>query len=441
MRHIKIICIILLLVCLIGCQNIETSEPVTLTINYPSSDIFYKRFGHAFEQKYPHISIRVVHSELNEISSNDLPDIVFLTKEPKYKELSGAGYLSELNYYIQRDHLDLDRLSANIVNILSLKANNKLYGLSPTFDSTALYYNIDLFERYGVPFPENNMSWEELFQLAMRFPSVKDDGSKLYGFTTMYYNYIPFSTLLRIGQTEGLSFINPDDLKVNINTEDWRKNAEFVIEAFKQGAVYNISEGQGEFSYPPILTGDSAMELGSYSTAYNFEIYANNNQMDPIHWGVVTAPVDSDFPNYSDFYKVNEIFGISDSSPYKDEAWEFIKFITYDLDYYYSNPENLIQYGLPVRSDLIKGIQGKDISPLYMLEASPYSYNPYDEVHHTIINEFKRVGQKHLDDVIKGSLTIEEAFEQIEEEGQQAVYEAHEMLLQSEIASDKKLVK
>ncbi|MDG0873339.1 extracellular solute-binding protein [Paenibacillus thiaminolyticus] len=45
-----------------------------------------------------------------------------------------------------------------------------MYGLSPTFVSSAVYYNKDLFEQYGVTPPQDKMTWEQLLDLAARFP-------------------------------------------------------------------------------------------------------------------------------------------------------------------------------------------------------------------------------------------------------------------------------
>jgi len=59
----------------------------------------------------------------------------------------------------------------------------KLYGLAPTFNSKALFYNVDLFGEYGIDPPTDSMSWEEVLNLARRFPKDGDPETKAYGLT------------------------------------------------------------------------------------------------------------------------------------------------------------------------------------------------------------------------------------------------------------------
>ncbi|MFC4306302.1 extracellular solute-binding protein [Cohnella boryungensis] len=47
--------------------------------------------------------------------------------------------------------------------------SGRLYGLSNAYNSQALYYNKDLFDRAGVAYPRDGMNWEEVLQLAQRF--------------------------------------------------------------------------------------------------------------------------------------------------------------------------------------------------------------------------------------------------------------------------------
>ncbi|RAP77414.1 hypothetical protein DL346_02725 [Paenibacillus montanisoli] len=163
------------------------------------------------------------------------------------------------------------------------------------------------------------------------------------------------------------------------------------------------------------------MELGSYTTAFNFGVFEKQIGGNKVDWGVVTAPVGSLNRDYSDYYKINEIYGISSHSAHKDEAWKFIEFIVGNENFYLQNGDDLLNYGIPTHSELLPQIDGHDLSPLYNKKSTQISNNPYDQIDFNIINAFKIVGQKYMDKVVNGEMDITSAFEKIELEGQQAV--------------------
>lgn len=400
-----------------GCNHTANKDPIVVTINFPSYDLFYSKIGYAFEQKYPHIKIEVIESKLDQ-STEASTDIIFMNSIKKYHEMIEHNQLAPLSTFIQKDRDLFQSLSKVVTTSLTLNGG-EIYGLAPTFMSSGLYYNIDLFQQYNVPLPHNQMTWSELYELANQFPNEQTDGSRLYGFTSSYYKEVPINLILRMGETEGLSYIDPQTKKITINTPKWIEIGKTVLNAIEKNSIFNESEAaHDENSEDPIITGQSAMQIASYAAAINFELYNQQQQGAVPQWGVVTAPINSLTPEYSDSYRLDEIYGINALTQNKEVAWTFIKFIETDPDYN-SNVLNVLwQYGIPANESYRQDVSEIDLSPLYSLLPQQVAYGSYESVNHEIINAFKTEAQSIIDEYLNGLLTIEQCFAKIEENGQ-----------------------
>ncbi|MBD2872393.1 ABC transporter substrate-binding protein [Paenibacillus arenilitoris] len=414
---------------LAGCQQSEKQQPITLTINYPSEKMFYERVGLAFEARYPHIKIKVIEKRQVEENDDSSLDIIFMRNLQEYEKISSLGYLSELTPYFTSSEQKEMNINEITTTMIRSKSDEKLFGLAPAFQSHVIYFNKSLFDTYKIPYPFDGMTWKELFNLAQLFPETDSQGERIYGYSTNYYEHIAFASFLRAGQTEGLAFIDPNTLELTINTNEWKAIGEYIIEAFRSGKILAAEEGSSDtFQHSPIITGRSAMELSGQTTAYNFDNVVQQYGMKPIQWGMVTVPVSSVDSSSSDYYQINEIYGLSLGSLHKDEAWKFIKFIVSDIEYYKKNQNTIMNYGIPANVELLAPITGQDLKPLFSLKPKKYYVNPYEKVHYDIVNGFKEYGQTLFEQVIHGDLTLDQAFEALESEGQLKVNQIKEQL-------------
>ena len=403
-----------------SCNQAANNDPIILTINYPSYDLFYTKIGYAFEQKYPNIKIEVIEQQFDE-SAELSSDIIFMNSIKKYNEMVELNQLAPLSTLIQRDRESFQAISKVVTSSLTL-SGGEIYGLAPTFISSGLYYNIDLFQQYNVPLPHNQMSWSELYELANQFPNEQADGSRLYGFTSSYYKEVPINLILRMGETEGLSYIDPETNKITINTSKWIETGKTVLHAIEKNSIFTeAEEAVGEYNEASIITGQSAMQIASYAAAINFGLYHQQYQDTASQWGVVTVPINPLTPEYSDSYRFDEIYGINALTQNKDAAWTFIQYIEADPDYNRNILNVLWQYGIPANERYREDVSDIDLSPLYTLLPQQESYNPYELVNHEVINAFKTEAQLIIDEYLNGVLTIEEYFAKIEENGQLVV--------------------
>lgn len=418
--HTALIVIILLVFAISGCRTGEREE-ITLTINYPSQQQFLEDYGYAFEHKNPHISIRVIQDPSDNSTRAPDTDVIFMNSVPLYQDYIEQGLLVDIKTLEHGTDKHLKSYTPIVLALLRSAADNgELYGLSPFFQSKALYYNKALFNKYGIPYPKDGMSWKEVFELAMRFPRNSDSGEQLYGLELSYYRDVYLNTLLETGQTRGLSYLNPHSLQVTINSDTWKSVWEEAVPVFRSGAVYGDNMDQEAMTSPQFLLGNSAMMIASNSLAYNFKPFSEFKSGRSIDWGIVTVPIDVANPTVSRSYNIYSVYGVSRSSIHPEDAWKLVKFIAGDPD----NSRYLakIRHGsLPSVIEAVAPIDGRDLSPLYSLKAVNDVQDPYLFIDATIPDAFRAAVQPILEEAINGTLSIDDAFVLAQEKGQQAV--------------------
>ena len=102
-----------------------------------------------------------------------------------------------MDTYIEKDKYNLEGIYPGLIDMLKEIGGSKLYGLSPSFYGNAVLYNKDLFNKYGVDLPHDGMSWQDILDLARRFPTEGDEKTRVYGYGDNYpvqldtsYNFV-----------------------------------------------------------------------------------------------------------------------------------------------------------------------------------------------------------------------------------------------------------
>lgn len=312
-----------------SCSRAEKTEPIILSINYPSYDIFYEKIGYPFEQKYPNIKIQVIEEKI-EPSKNLVTDIIYMNSLEQYKEIAAQHQLLSLSTLMLNDKKTFQSVSKIVTTAMTLN-DGEIYGLAPTFYNSGLQFNIDLFHRYNVPLPQNQITWTELYELANQFPRESVDGSRIYGFSSNHLNKVPIKLIIEMGKTEGLSFINPETNQITINTPEWIAIGEIVLNAIKNQSVFVEAVDE------PMVGGENAqvaMKIVSSTDIMNYELYVKPYINQKPNLGLVTVPVNPLAPDYSDSYRFNEIYGINVHIEKRDAAWTFINYLMSDPGYY-----------------------------------------------------------------------------------------------------------
>jgi multiple sugar transport system substrate-binding protein len=168
---------------------------------YGSADnesYFRQQYTDMFELGHSNIDIEIVnaydYSEMQymtpeEQKENPQPDQMELYKKlltganpvdvimldtSSIGELIDNNMLKPLDPFIKNDKIDLEQYVPTVLDFIRERGNGQIYGLTPTFNSAALFYNKKLFADKGVSPPTDDMTWEQVFSLARQVTSGEE---------------------------------------------------------------------------------------------------------------------------------------------------------------------------------------------------------------------------------------------------------------------------
>ncbi|MDF2671310.1 MAG: hypothetical protein K0R67_3616, partial [Paenibacillus sp.] len=151
-------------------EKFDSVTERTLKVQVFHRDTFMRQYGEAYVIKHPNMTIEAIETmgmSTTESDSKVQADVLYLPITA-YRQMAQEGLLYPLDAFIQKDRYDLEAFRPGIIPFLRESEGGKLYGLAATFSGQAIYFNKDLFNRYSIPYPTDQMSWEQLLQLAAR---------------------------------------------------------------------------------------------------------------------------------------------------------------------------------------------------------------------------------------------------------------------------------
>ncbi|KAA8753953.1 ABC transporter substrate-binding protein [Paenibacillus sp. UASWS1643] len=395
----------------------EADSTRTLKVLYWNEDDFKMTYGDLFSQKYPNVNIEVVTpggmeaiKDYNGAIQKFSPDLVMIPPY-QYQQMSKDKKLVDLEPLIKRDTYDTTTLYPGLLDELKEQGGGKLYGLSPKADSYALLYNADLFKKYNVKTPTDGMTWEEILNLAKKFPTKGDKNSRIWGLSSFGSSNL----VMDIARTEGLTYLDPNTLKATANTTAWKNAYRLSSEATKSGVLdEQISlSGKSYLESNSFIMGRSAMKVASISQLESLQAAKNSvKNYKPFTLGIAAGPAAKDRKSTGNVY-IHEIFAIPAGASHVDAAWDFIKYFNgeeYANEYYKpKNSNNSI--GAPL-SRMIKEYSGYKLDAFYKLkpnlDSSITSYvlmnkSPNFEL------RFRSIVLKELTQVANGKKTLDKA--------------------------------
>ncbi|WP_282938522.1 extracellular solute-binding protein [Paenibacillus sp. RC67] len=199
-------------------------QPVTLTItNHKSVGFTEKDFQTYFvepvKKKYPHITLEYIKpekgSELEDlIAAGKTPDLVFASNG-YFALLKSLDLMQDLNEYVKKYKVDLSIYDQSIMDkIRSVGEKGELYSIPFSLNYGMLLYNKDIFDKFGIPYPKDLMSFEEILPLARKINRT-EEGIQYIGFEPNYSDTIVGQLgVLAIGSNDTPNFESPEYKRV-----------------------------------------------------------------------------------------------------------------------------------------------------------------------------------------------------------------------------------
>lgn len=434
--------LILFVVCLLaaGCANTGSkaeNEQRTLKVLFGDEGYFYQTFGDLFAMRYPNVNIEVVSMQsvydgegkdpkkaLKELLDKEQPDVLMLDRD-SYSILASEGALMDLQTLIDRDKFDTASFFPGMLDTLREQGGGKLYGLSPSFYASVIYYNADLFAKYGVEPPHDGMTWQEIIDTARRFPTDGDEKSRVYGFGGNYGFQLQDLANM-IARTHGIKEVDPKTRKVTINTEGWKQAYQLALDAVESKAIYNPQDGgfQGGsmeeyYNSQPFLMGRMAMTTdGSYFLQNLKDVKGRLKDYKPFQLGIVAGPVDPAKPDESREVFFGQILSIRANTPNVEAAWDFMKFV--HGEEFAKIKSRTLNEGMLTRMGYTKEFDGVSLDAFYKLKPSSESnlLSSEDEIPSAFYDQYYSILSRETGLLEKKSKSVDEALKTIEQEAQ-----------------------
>ncbi len=310
-------------------ETTETAsdEPVTLkwALWDVSSTVYYQPLIDAYTAAHPNVTIEMVDlgsTDYSTVLGTQLSgagsdfDVVTIKDVPGYVSLVNKGVLEPLNSLIEADGVDLS-LYNGVTDQVTIDGN--LYELPFRSDIWVLFYNKDIFDKAGVDYPTNDMTWDQYDALAR---SVTDTtpGAEVYG--SHYHTWR--STIQLDGILDGKHTI------VDGNYDFTKPYYEMVLAQQKDGVCmdYATLKTQGLHYSAAFAQGNVAtMNMGSWFIATLIQKIKDGEYTDCTNWGIVKYPHADGVEPGSTLSTITAL-SIPTSAPNKDAAWDFVKFVS-----------------------------------------------------------------------------------------------------------------
>ncbi len=360
------------------------------------------------------------------------PDVVYLDQSTLPK-LADEGLLSPLDTFITKDKFDIDKIAPAVREGIQDLGNGTLYALAPTYYSSALFYNKNIFDSRSLSYPTDGMTWDQAFNLA-RDLSYEENGQKKYGFSFGWGDF--YNQISTYSQPLGITIFDEDYTTLTVNTPEMERIWSTLLELNKAeviAPVYDWEKNQEPGKYKPydendFIAGRAAMQVASYHEirriveALSGAGYWGNDAVmpEPFEWDVVTIPVHEEAPGVGGNTWINNMMGINVSAENPDLAWQYISFINGERVAKVLAKKN---YELPARSDFAQAPDGLNINIAAFTALKPAPYNPDGDLYKKFPNgniwEIHDLNYRMAEAVQKGEKTVKEALDEYQTKGQE----------------------
>jgi multiple sugar transport system substrate-binding protein len=299
-----------------------SQEPVTLTFYVRTSlsdiDLYVNNF---VKKKFPNVTLEFINSDKSQtienlLAAGTMPDIIWegLTNIQQLTELKVPMDLTELG---KKHKLDFGVFSPNVMNAVKAYApKDEVYFLPYNEFILALHYNKDIFDKFAVPYPKNNPTWEEVIELGKAL--TRTEG-------TVNYRGLKTAIINRVTSQMNLSYVDPATNRSLFQSESWRKFFEFYKSAMdvpNQVPIKAITGAKAEFT-----TNRTLAMFPEHLQLQNTDMAALEAQ--GLRWDVVTYPMFKDKPNIGPSGFVDG-FVIPNGTKHADVAFQIISYLSSD---------------------------------------------------------------------------------------------------------------
>ncbi len=309
----------------------ETASPATsgtTTLKWAlwdiSSTTYYEPLIAAYEKAHPNVTIEMLDLGSadfmtmlqTQLSGGDSSiDVITIKDIPGYNNLVKKNLLMNLNDKIASEKVDTS-LYGGTTDQITVGGN--LYGIPFRSDFWVVFYNKGLFDKAGIAYPSNDMTFAQYDALARKVTSGVG-ANKVYG--AHYHTWR--SAVQLFGILDGKHTI------VDGEYSFLRPYYELVLNEQKDGICQNYATLKTSSThYSGVFYNNSVamLNMGSWFIATLID-KVEKGEADCKDWGIVKYPHAEGVKSGTTLATITSL-GVSNASKKKDAAFDFVKFVT-----------------------------------------------------------------------------------------------------------------
>lgn len=279
---------------------------------YVDEAIFEEQVGQYVKKKFPNITLK--HVAWNDgtryedlIAKGTIPDIVFDDiGRNTYRQIKKFKLEYDMSDLVKKYNFDTSKLNPSDLQHSLNASDGKLYSLPFNTNDYVLVYNKDLFDKFGVDYPKDGMTWDQAYELAKKL--TRQEGDSTYkGFQMNPAHYMRFNQLSEPA-------LDPNEEKAAMTSDNWMK----IVNNIRR--FYEIP-GNQLVKTNDFVKGNIAMIVDSMENAFRI---VNENK--DINFDISSVPVFPEAPDSKFQPSTNGMF-ITQQSNNKDLAFEVIAYL------------------------------------------------------------------------------------------------------------------
>lgn len=293
-----------------------------MTWGDPAELEVWKQIVADFQNEYPNVKVNVEVSDWDSywtklktlLAANNPPDI-FAIDAPLYKDYQSRGVLLNLKPYLDASPGLLDGLYP--VTLKAYETPEGYFGLPRDFQTIVVFYNKDMFDAAGIPYPQQGWTYDDLREISKKLTKDTNGDGKVdqYGF---YADLWDMELIWGEGiWAYGGDVISADYTRTLIGTPEARKAWQLFHDMIFVDGSWPDANTAAQYGGDPFLAGVAAMTtIGHWAIPG----YAEAS----FKWDVAPMPTGPAGQATS----VNSAgFVVAKLTKYPQESFNFIKFV------------------------------------------------------------------------------------------------------------------
>ena len=242
------------------------------------------------------------------------PDVMQMS--PDYYGLY-SDYFEDLQPYLEKEGVNADDVFTEGMLAPYYRPDGKLEGMPLLENVFVLAYNKDLFDQFGVDYPTDDWTWDDLKEAAEKFVSG-EGADATYGIVNHWVE--PNFALI----CEGGSPYSDDLQTLELNTPEVAAGLDLFGELVQSKAMPDDTAAKSLPKEQLFVSGHAAMyPLGGFETKLIAEEIGDN-----FNWDVVSMPKVKDGGTNNVMYATG--YSMLNTAENKDAAWTFLKEVGYE---------------------------------------------------------------------------------------------------------------